>query len=360
VKPAPFEYFEPTSLEAAVGLLVEHGEGAKLLAGGQSLVPLLAFRLVRPACLVDLNRIGGLAAIEERDGGLAIGAMTRQRALERSALVRARAPLLHEAVRLIGHPQIRTRGTVGGSLAHADPAAELPAVVTALDATLVAQGPTGRRELAARDFFRSYLTTALAPAEVLVEVRLPAGSPRTGGACLEVSRRPGDFALVGLVAVVTLDAGDVCRQARLVFFGAGPVPTVAARAERELVGQPIGEGTLARAAAAASEELSPDSDIHATADYRRRVGGVLVREVTARRDPPEYADGHYRDALALADELRMRPLVAHCHLGLGKLYRRTGKREEAHEHLTTATGLYREMDMRFWLEQAEAELVGEK
>jgi aerobic carbon-monoxide dehydrogenase medium subunit len=281
VKPAPFEYFEPASVEEAVGLLAEHGDGAKLLAGGQSLVPLLAFRLVRPACLVDLNRIDGLAAIEACDGGVAIGAMARQRALERSALVRARAPLLHEAARLIGHPQIRNRGTVGGSLAHADPAAELPAVVTALDATLIAQGPAGRRELAARDFFRSYLTTALATAEVLVEVRLPAGPPRTGGACLEVSRRPGDFALIGLVAVVTLDGEDVCRRARLVFFGAGPVPKVADGAERELVGQPIGEGTLARAAAAAAEELSPDSDIHATADYRRRVGGALVRRAVS-------------------------------------------------------------------------------
>jgi CO/xanthine dehydrogenase FAD-binding subunit len=276
VKPPPFEYFEPTSVEEAVALLAEHGEEAKLLAGGQSLVPLLAFRLLRPACLVDLNRIGGLAAIEERDGGLAIGAMTRQRTLERSALVRARAPLLHEAARLIGHPQIRTRGTVGGSLAHADPAAELPAVVTALDATLVARGPQGRRELAARDFFRSYLTTALAPAEVLVEVRLPAAPARTGTACLEVSRRAGDFALIGLVAVVTLDGADVCRQARLVFFGAGPVPAVAERAARELVGRPIGDAALARAAAAAAEELSPDSDLHATAEYRRRVGGALV------------------------------------------------------------------------------------
>jgi CO/xanthine dehydrogenase FAD-binding subunit len=181
----------------------------------------------------------------------------------------------------VGHPQIRTRGTLGGSLAHADPAAELPAVVTALDATLVAQGPAGRRELAARDFFRSYLTTALAPAEVLVEVRLPAASPGAGTACLEVSRRPGDFALVGLAAVVTLDGGGVCRQARLVFFGAGPVPAVAAGAARELVGRPIGEETLARAAAAASEELSPDSDIHASADYRRRVGGALVRRAVS-------------------------------------------------------------------------------
>ncbi len=277
MKPPPFEYFEPASVEEAIGLLREHGEEAKLLAGGQSLVPLLAFRLLRPGCLVDLNRVAGLDGIAERDGGLVIGAMVRQRAVERSPLVRARAPLLHEAVRLIGHPQIRNRGTVGGSLAHADPAAELPAVVTALGGTLVVEGPGGRRELAPGDFFRSYLATALGPADVLVEVRLPAPAPRTGTAFLEVSRRLGDFALVGLAAVVTLGAGDVCEAARLVFTGIGPVPAVARRAAAELAGRPIGDAALARAAAAATEEVEPDSDIHAPAEYRRRVAGVLVR-----------------------------------------------------------------------------------
>jgi len=277
VKPPPFEYFEPASVDEAVGLLAEHGESARVLAGGQSLVPLLAFRLVRPSCLVDLNRIGALAYVEERDGGLALGAMTRQRAAERSPLVQARAPLLREALGLIGHPQIRARGTVGGSLAHADPAAELPAVVTALDGSLVAQGPGGRRELAARDFFRSYLETSLAPGEILVEVRLPPLPPRTGSAFLEVSRRLGDFALVGVAAVVTLGPGDVCERARLVFTGVGPVPAVAAGAVRELVGQPLTDAVIERAAAAVPDELSPGADIHASALYRRRVAATLTR-----------------------------------------------------------------------------------
>ncbi len=277
MKPPPFEYFEPASVDEAVGLLAEHGESAKVLAGGQSLVPLLAFRLVRPSCLVDLNRIGALAYIEECDGGLALGAMTRQRAAERSPLVQARAPLLREALGLIGHPQIRARGTVGGSLAHADPAAELPAVVIALDGSLVAQGPGGRREVAARDFFRSYLETCLAPGEILVEVRLPPLPPRTGSAFLEVSRRLGDFALVGVAAVVTLGPGDVCERARLVFTGVGPVPAVAAGAVRELVGQPLTDAALERAAAAVPGELSPDADIHASAIYRQRVAATLTR-----------------------------------------------------------------------------------
>lgn len=181
MKPPPFEYFEPASADDALTLLRDYGEEVKVLAGGQSLVPLMNFRLARPRYLIDLNRIPELAFIREQDGSLAIGAMTRQRAVERSTLVRDRCPLLAEAMPLIGHHQIRNRGTIGGSLAHADPAAELPAVVTALEGELVVRSTNGERVLSARQFFLSYLTTALAPTELLVEVHLPAPRPARVG-----------------------------------------------------------------------------------------------------------------------------------------------------------------------------------
>ena len=198
-----------------------------MLAGGQSLVPLLNFRLVRPAYLVDLNEIAGLDGIRLDDGHLAIGAMTRQRAVETSGLVRQRCPLLAEAMPQIGHVQIRNRGTIGGSLAHADPAAELPAVVAALDGELVLRSARGQRMLKPEQFFVAYLTTAAEPDELLVEVRLPAMPPRTGSAFLEVSRRHGDFALVGVAATVTLDADGVCTGGALALTGVGPTPVVA-------------------------------------------------------------------------------------------------------------------------------------
>lgn len=281
MKPPRFEYFEPESVDEAIGLLARHGGEATVLAGGQSLVPMLNFRLARPAVLVDLNRIPALAYVQEQDGGLVLGAMTRQREVERSALVRARCPLLFEAIRLIGHPQIRARGTIGGSLAHADPAAELPAVVTGLGGTLVARGPSGRRELKPSEFFHGYLTHGLAPGELLVEIRLPALPPRTGTAFLEVSRRHGDFALVGVAVTVTLDAADRCERASLVFTGVGPVPAVAAGAARVLIGEPLSDRLLDAAADAVERELHPDSDLHASATYRRQVGAVLARRALA-------------------------------------------------------------------------------
>jgi len=237
MKPPPFEYFTPASVEDALALLGEHREQAKVLAGGQSLVPLLNFRLARPRYLVDLNGIPHLDYIREEDGWLAIGAMTRQRAVERSALVRDRCPLLAEAMPQIGHVQIRNRGTIGGSLAHADPAAELPAIVAALGGRLVVRGPDGERVMAPERFFVGYLTTALEPFELLVGVRLPVRRSRTGHAFVEVSRRHGDFALVGVAAALTLDAAGACADAALALTGVGPTPVVAAAATRVLVGQ---------------------------------------------------------------------------------------------------------------------------
>ena len=282
MKPPPFEYHDPSSVEEALALLREHGDEAKALAGGQSLVPLLNFRLARPRHLVDLNRIPSLDYIREDDGAVAVGAMTRQRAVERSPLVRERCPLLAEAMPLVGHFQIRNRGTVGGSLAHADPAAELPAVVTALGGALVARRAGGQRVLPAERFFVAYLTTALAPDELLVEARFPAPPPRSGSAFLEVSRRHGDFALVGVAAVVTLDEGGVLTHAALALTGVGPTPVLAEAAAQLLVGDRPTPRAFEAAAREVSGGLRPDADLHASAEYRRHVAGVLARRALAR------------------------------------------------------------------------------
>ena len=282
MKPPQFEYLAPASTAEALGFLKEHGEQAKLLAGGQSLVPLMNFRLVRPGYLVDLNGIAELAWIREEDGHLSIGAMTRQRAVERSALVRARCPLLAETMPLIGHFQIRNRGTIGGSLAHADPAAELPAVVAALKGELIVRGPRGERTIPADRFFKGYLTTDLGPEELLVGVRVPAERPRTGSAFLEVSRRHGDFALVGVAALLTLDEAGVCTHASIALTGVGPVPVVAENAAKAVVGGKPTPEAFEEAGKRVSAALSPDSDIHASAEYRKHVGGVLTRRALAR------------------------------------------------------------------------------
>ncbi|HEV8306709.1 MAG TPA: xanthine dehydrogenase family protein subunit M [Methylomirabilota bacterium] len=281
MKPPPFEYHAPRSLEEALTLLQGYGEEAKLLAGGQSLVPLLNFRLARPAALVDLNRIPSLAGIREEDGRLRIGAMTRQRTLEFAPLVRDRLPLLQEATTLVGHLPIRTRGTIGGSLAHADPAAEYPAVVAVLDGELVVRGPAGERILRPAEFFVSYLTTALRPDEVLVEVRLPMAPAGSGSAFEEFSRRAGDFAIVAIAALVQAD-GDRCHLARLAAAGAGPTPIRLQAAEEILERDGLSDRTLQAAAERAAELVEPESDIHASAAYRRQLTRVLTRRALLR------------------------------------------------------------------------------
>lgn len=278
MKPAPFQYHEPTTLPEALELLGELGDEAKPLAGGQSLVPMMNFRLARPQHLVDLNRLSELAYIRQDGSTLCIGAMTRQRQVERAAAVAEGWPLIPEAVSLIGHVQIRNRGTIGGSLAHADPAAELPAVMAALDADLVIRSRHGeRRASASGGFFESYYTTSLAPDELLVEVRVPPLPPRTGWSFKEVSRRHGDFAMVGVAAILTLDDGGAITRARLVFTGAAPTPVRSTAAEAILVGQRPQESLFREAGARGSQDLDPVTDIHATADYRRDVGAVMAR-----------------------------------------------------------------------------------
>jgi len=290
MKPPRFDYLAPTSVDEACAILARHGDQAKVLAGGQSLVPLLNFRLARPTHLVDLNEIRDFDGIRIDDGRLAIGAMTRQRAAETSALVRAHCPLLAEALPLVGHVQIRNRGTVGGSLAHADPAAELPAVVAALDGELVLRSASGVRALNAERFFVSYFASAAEPTELLVEVRLPAIPPRTGTAFVEVSRRHGDFALVGVAATVTIDDAGVCAAGTVAVAGVGPTPVVARDAARALVGRPSNQETWDEVGRRVSETVRPESDLHASSEYRRHLAGVLTTRALARA--ADRARGH--------------------------------------------------------------------
>jgi carbon-monoxide dehydrogenase medium subunit len=275
VKPPVFEYTAVRSIDEAVAELAQHGDEAKLLAGGQSLVPLLNMRLTAPERLIDLNRVAALAYVRVEAGGLAVGAMTRQRAVERSALAARHAPLLADALPWVGHFQIRNRGTIGGSLSHADPAAELPAVALCLDARFSALGPAGGRTIAAEDFFLTQLTTALAPTELLTEVWFPATPPGSGSARIELARRHGDYALVGIAAVVTL-AGDRIGEARLALTGVGDRPVRAREAEARLAGEALTPEVLADAAESLRRAIEPGSDIHATAAYRRHVAGVLA------------------------------------------------------------------------------------
>jgi len=280
MKPAKFEYHAPSTLDEAIALLVRYGGDAKLLAGGQSLVPLLNFRLARPAALVDLNRIRSLAYIREHDGQVRLGAMTRQRTIEFSPVVARRLPLLREATRWVGHLPIRSRGTIGGSIAHADPSAEYPAVLTALEGEIVARGPKGERTLAPAALFETYLTTTLAADEVLTEVRLPAMPEGAGWAFEEFARRHGDFAIVGVAAALWRDGARV--TARLATAGAGATPRRLRACEEILERDGVGDTAIAAAARRASELVEPDSDLHASADYRRHLVGVLTERALRR------------------------------------------------------------------------------
>jgi aerobic carbon-monoxide dehydrogenase medium subunit len=275
MKPAPFDYLAPRTLDDALAALAADAEGeAKILAGGQSLVPLLNFRLATPRRLIDLNRVPGLSYIREQDGGFAIGAMTRQHTLEHDAHLAGGVPLLSEALPFVGHPAIRSRGTLGGSLAHADPAAELPAVAACLDARLTLVGPRGKRTLPAHEFFVDYLTTRLEPDEILTEAWFPKMATATGQAWLEFSRRHGDFALAGVGVSLSLE-DDRVTDARIALTGVGATPVRAREAEKVLVGGSLAE-RLGAAVEAVRAGLDPPTDIHASSDYRVHLAGVLT------------------------------------------------------------------------------------
>jgi CO/xanthine dehydrogenase FAD-binding subunit len=277
VKPAPFDYYAPDSLDEALAVLAERGDAAKILAGGQSLVPLLNMRLAKPEALVDINRLRELDYIREEDGWLAIGAITRQRTLERYPLVRQALPLVADALHALGHAQIRNRGTIGGNLAHADPASELPAVLVAMGGELVAASVAGQRPLAPEAFYLTYLTTTLDPTELLVEARFRLPTGRHGGAFLELSRRHGDYAMVGVGVQLELAPDGTVARAGIGLCGAGPVPIKATEAEALLVGERPGEELFAEAGVRAAAQAEPESDIHASADYRRDMVRVLTR-----------------------------------------------------------------------------------
>jgi carbon-monoxide dehydrogenase medium subunit len=276
MKPAPFKYYAPRTVDEALGHLATHGWDAKALAGGQSLVPMMNFRLAQPGVLVDLNRIAELFYIRPAgDGGLQIGAMTRQRQVEHDPLVAARAPMLYAAMPKIAYAQIRNRGTIGGSIAHADPSGELPAAAVTLEGRFRLRSNRGSRWVPAEEFFLGLFSTALEPDELLVEVALPPMPQHSGWSFLEVARRHHDFALVGVYALVTL-AGDMCQRARLVYFSVGEGPVIAGRAAAVLAGQePTEEAIEAAAETAAQEDVDPQSDINASADYRRHLTKVL-------------------------------------------------------------------------------------
>jgi CO/xanthine dehydrogenase FAD-binding subunit len=280
MKPAQFEYFAPETVAEAASILARYDGEAKVLAGGQSLVPLLNMRLARPQALVDLNRVG-LAGIREDGDRLIVGAMTRQRDVERSDLVRRTQPLLHEAVTLIAHPQIRNRGTIGGSLAHADPASELPAVALALGAEFTITGPTGERTLPAQDFFVTFLTTALQPDDVLTEISFPKLPPGTGWSVQEVARRHGDFALAGAAVTLTVDGGH-CTDARIALFGVGATAVRANGAEEALRGTETTDTALDAAADAIRDQIDePITDIHASSEFRRHLARTMTRRALA-------------------------------------------------------------------------------
>ena len=270
------EYEAPATVAEAVGLLATHEDEASVLAGGQSLIPLMALRLARPAVLIDINRLDELSGVSVTDGSVAIGAVTREYMAEESETIADAVPLLAAALPLIGHEAIRSRGTIGGSLAHADPAAELPAVALALDAEFVVRSRAGERVIPASEWFEGYLATSRRPDELLVEVRFPAAAPGTGVSFQEVARRHGDFAIVGLAAALTL-AGGVISDARLAFAGVADVPVRAADAEDLLVGESPSDELFDEAARRGCDGIDPPADLNGSSQYRKKIAATLVR-----------------------------------------------------------------------------------
>jgi CO/xanthine dehydrogenase FAD-binding subunit len=282
MKPAPFRYVAARTIEQALALKAEYGDEARFLAGGQSLVPTLNFRLTQPAVLIDINPLTELAGVKSGAAGhLRIGALTRYRQLERDAEIERTLPLIHEALPHIAHPQIRNRGTIGGNLAHADPASEMPAIVVTLAGRLRAQSATGERWIAASDFFVGALSTALAADEMLTEIELPAAPPRSGSCFMEVSRRRGDFAIIGVACAVRVDEQGRCAEARIGLCNAGEGPVFAAEASASLAGREIDAADIEEAAQLVQGAIDPGGSIHASKAFQRHVAGVLTTRALA-------------------------------------------------------------------------------
>jgi CO/xanthine dehydrogenase FAD-binding subunit len=275
MKPAKFDYHAPTTLDQAVALLAGNGPDARVLAGGQTLIPMMNFRLATPPVIIDLNRIMELAYIKDDGDTVRIGAMTRQRAIEFSPVVAEKLPLLAKAIKLVGHLPTRTRGTIGGSIANADPAAEMPMVLQTLEGTVVARGPKGERTIAATDLFHDAMTTALAPDEILAEIRLPTAMAKAGCAIEEFARRKGDFAIAAIAAVIERKNGG-CAKARLATAGISACSQRLRAAEQILEQQGLGDAAIVLAAEAAAKAVEPLSDRNASAAYRRQLTRVLT------------------------------------------------------------------------------------
>jgi aerobic carbon-monoxide dehydrogenase medium subunit len=276
--PPPFEYCRPETVSEAIALLHQHGEGAKILSGGQSLIPMMKIRLARPEYIIDINRLADLQYIKEEEGFLKIGGLTREADLEASSLIRSKYPVILDTAVLIADPQVRNLATVGGNLAHGDPANDHPATMLALGAEIIATGANGERAIPVSDFFLSVFTTALEHGEILTEIRIPIPPSGSGGAYFKLERKVGDFAIVGVAAQVTLDGGGVCRRAGIGLTNVGATPIKATRAEGTLVGKTMNEQQIRQAAQLAAEEAQPSSDLRGPAEYKVS----MVRELTKR------------------------------------------------------------------------------
>jgi carbon-monoxide dehydrogenase medium subunit len=280
--PAAFEYHAPTSIAEALELLARLGEDAKILSGGQSLIPLMKLRLAAPRHLIDINGIPGLAYVREADGALRIGALTRESELEDSALVRTRYPLLFDTCKVIADPLVRNLATVGGNLAHGDPANDHPATMLALEAEVVAAGQKGERRIPVAAFFTGPFTTALRADEILVEIRVPVPPPRTGGAYLKLERKVGDFATAAVAAQVTLDTNGTCARAGIGLTNVGATPIKALRAEAALAGKRLDAETIKRAAQLAAEASEPAADLRGSVEYKKDIVRVLTARALGR------------------------------------------------------------------------------
>ena len=281
MKPAPFNYFVPTSVDEALALLDEYSPDARLLAGGQSLVPMMNFRLSRPSHLIDLNSISDLAFISDEKDYISIGAMTRERTIEENKLVSSSIPLLHEATQQIAHLPIRNRGTIGGSVSNADPAAEYPAALLALNSEMVVRSIKATRRIKASDFFKGIMETAIEPSELLVEIVVPKPILGSGFAFIEIARRKGDYALAGVAAQMAL-SGETVTQLSLSACGVGSAPIKLSNAEKLILEGGLAENSMRSAGRAAAIEVEPETDIHATSDYRRRLIAVLVHQALSK------------------------------------------------------------------------------
>jgi carbon-monoxide dehydrogenase medium subunit len=279
--PPSFEYLRPKTIPEAIKMLEQHGEAAKILSGGQSLIPMMKLRLARPGYLIDINRIAGLSYIREEGGYLKIGGLTREAELELSPLVRSKYPILADTTHVIADPQVRNLSTVGGNLAHGDPANDHPATMIALGAEVVANGPKGERVLPIESFFVSLFLTALAPDEILTEIRVPIPPPRSAGAYLKLERKVGDFATAAVAAQLTLDEKGACQRAGIALTNVGATPVKAKKAEAVLDGREVDDATVTRAAELAAEEAEPSSDLRGPAEYKRGLVKELARRALA-------------------------------------------------------------------------------